>query len=146
MQELRATAHSKIRQVEQDNVGVEAGHKGELLAESAVSYTGSKARAAIRHHKTKPWRDAVKAEQASVKANAEYLYQKALHDDPALAASNPVSRFMQKQRIKRNYAKEVRKTGQNTKKAAQTAKSAAVRAKEAAKQAAAAKYIRRHLA
>lgn len=136
MQELRATAHSKIRQVEQDNVGVEAGHKGELLAEGAVSYTGSKARAAIRHHKTKPWRDAAKAEQASVKANAEYLYQKALHDDPALAASNPVSRFMQKQRIKRNYAKEVRKTGQNTKKAAQTAKSAAIRAKEAAKQAA----------
>ena len=136
MQELRATAHSKIRQVEQDNVGVEAGHKGELLAESAVSYTGSKARAAIRHHKTKPWRDAAKAEQASVKANAEYLYQKALHDDPALAASNPVSRFMQKQRIKRNYAKEVRKTGQNTKKAAQTAKSAAIRAKEAAKRAA----------
>ena len=56
MQELRATAHSKIRQVEQDNVGVEAGHKGELLAESAVSYTGSKVRSAIRHHKTKPWR------------------------------------------------------------------------------------------
>lgn len=89
MQELRATAHSKIRQVEQDNVGVEAGHKGELLAESAVSYTGSKVRSAIRHHKTKPWRDAAKAEQASIKANAEYLYQKALHDDPGLAASNP---------------------------------------------------------
>ncbi len=136
VQELRDTAHSKIRQVEQDNVGVEAGHKGELLAESAVSYTGSKVRSAIRHHKTKPWRDAAKAEQASIKANAEYLYQKVLHDDPALAASNPVSRFMQKQRIKRNYAKEVRKTGQNTKKAAQTAKSAAIRAKEAAKRAA----------
>ena len=137
MQELKATAHSKIRQVEHENVGVEAGHKGELLTERGVSYTGSKVRAAVRHHKTKPWRDAAKAEQASIKANAEYLYQKALHDDPALAASNPVSRFMQKQRIKRNYAKEVRKTGQNTKKAAQTAKSAAVRAKEAAKQAAA---------
>ena len=137
VQELKATAHSKIRQVEHENVGVEAGHKGELLAERGVSYTGSKVRAAIRHHKTKPWRDAAKAEQASIKANAEYLYQKALHDDPALAASNPVSRYMQKQRIKRNYAKEVRKTGENTKKAAQTAKSAAVRAKEAAKQAAA---------
>ena len=137
MQELRATAHSKIQQVEHENVGVEAGHKGELLAERGVSYTGSKVRAAVRHHKTNPWRDAAKAEQASIKANAEYLYQKALHDDPALAASNPVSRFMQKQRIKRNYAKEVRKTGQNTKKAAQTAKNAAVRAKEAAKQAAA---------
>lgn len=137
VQELKATAHRKIRQVEHENVGVEAGHKGELLAESAVSYTGSKVRSAIRHHKTKPWRDAAKAEQASIKANAEYLYQKALHDDPTLAVSNPVSRYMQKQRIKRNYAKEVRKTGQNTKKAAQTAKSAAVRAKEAAKQAAA---------
>ena len=137
MQELKATAHSKIRQVEQDNVGVEAGHKGELLMERGVSYTGSKVRAAVRHHKTKPWRDAAKAEQASIKANAEYLYQKALHDDPALAASNPVSRFMQKQRIKRNYAKEVRKTGQNTKKAAQTAKSAAIKAKEAAQRAAA---------
>ena len=137
LQELKATAHSKIRQVEHENVGVEAGHKGELLAVRGVSYTGCKVRAAIRHHKTKPWRDAAKAEQASIKANAEYLYQKALHDDPALAASNPVSRYMQKQRIKRNYAKEVRKTGQNTKKAAQTAKSAAVRTKEAAKQAAA---------
>ena len=136
VQELRATAHSKIRQVEQENVGVEAGHKGELLMERGVSYTGSKVRAAIRHHKTKPWRDAAKAKQVSIKANAEYLYQKALHDDPALAASNPVSRFMQKQRIKRNYAKEVRKTGQNTKKAAQTAKSAAIKAKEAAKRAA----------
>ena len=138
MQELKATAHSKIRQVEHENVGVEAGHKGELLTERGVSYTGSKVRAAIRHHKTKSWRDAAKAEQASIKANAEYLYQKALHDDPALAASNPVSRFMQKQRIKRNYVKELCKTGQDTKKAAATAKSAAVRAKEAVKQAAAA--------
>ena len=136
VQELRATAHSKIRQVEHENVGVEAGHKGEVLAERGVSYAGSRVKTAYRHHKTKPWRDAAKAEQASVKANAEYLYQKALHDDPSLAAANPVSRFMQKQRIKRNYAKEVRQAGQNTQKAAATAKSAAVRAKEAAKKAA----------
>lgn len=136
VQELSATAHSKIRQVEHENVGVEAGHKGEVLAERGVSYAGSRVKTAYRHHKTKPWRDAAKAEQASVKANAEYLYQKALHDDPSLAAANPVSRFMQKQRIKRNYAKEVRQAGQNTKKAAATAKSAAVRAKEAAKKAA----------
>ncbi len=136
VQELSATAHSKIRQVEHENVGVEAGHKGEVLAERGVSYAGSRVKTAYRHHKTKPWRDAAKAEQASVKANAEYLYQKALHDDPSLAAANPVSRFMQKQRIKRNYAKEVRQAGQNTKKAAVTAKSAAIRAKEAAKKAA----------
>lgn len=52
VQELKATAHSKIRQVEHENVGVEAGHKGELLAERGVSYTGSKVRAVIRHHKS----------------------------------------------------------------------------------------------
>ena len=133
MQELRATAHSKIRQVEQDNVGVEAGHKGELLAEGVVSYTGSKVRSAIRHHKTKPWRDAAKAEQASVKANAEYLYQKALHDDPALAASNPVSRFMQKQRIKSNYVNEVRKTEKRVQKVSTSIQNTAKQAKEALK-------------
>lgn len=138
IQELRASAHSKIRQVEQENVGVEAGHQGELLSEHGVSYAGSKVRTAIRHHKTKPWRNATKAEQDSIKANAEYLYQKALHDNPSLATSNPLSRFIQKQHIKRSYVKEMRKTGQNTKKAAATAKSAAVRAKETAKQAAAA--------
>ncbi len=134
VQELKATAHSKIRQVEHENVGVEAGHKGELLAERGVSYTGSKVRAAVRHHKTKPWRDAAKAEQASIKANAEYLYQKALHDDPALAASNPVSRYLQKKRIQRNYAKEIRNTERTAKNTAQTAKSAAQRAKEAVKE------------
>ena len=142
MQELKATAHSRIRQVEHENVGVEAGHRGELITERGVSYAGSRVRAAIRHRRTKPWRDAVKAETASIKANAEYLYQKALHDDPALAASNPVSRFMQKQRIKRNYAKELRKTEKRTKNTAQTAKSAAKRTKEAVKETAA--FVKRH--
>ena len=142
MQELKATAHSKIRQVEHENVGVEAGHRGELITERGVSYAGGRVRAAIRHRRTKPWRDAVKAEKASIKANAEYLYQKALHDDPALAASNPVSRFMQKQRIKRNYAKELRKTEKRTKNTAQTAKSAAKRTKEAVKETAA--FVKRH--
>ena len=93
-----------------------------------------KVRAAVHHHRTKPWRDAAKAEQASVKANAEYLYQKALHDDPALAASNPVSRFLQKQRIKRNYAKELRQAEKTAKNTAVTAKSAAQKAKDAFKE------------
>ena len=99
--EIVHAAHAKVHEVEQENVGVEAGHKGEVLTERGFAYGKGKVRAAIHHHRTKPWRDAAKAEQASVKANAEYLYQKALHDDPALAASNPVSRFLQKQRIKR---------------------------------------------
>lgn len=102
--EIVHAAHAKVHEVEQENVGVEAGHKGEVLTERGLTYGKGKVRAAVHHHRTKPWRDAAKAEQASFKANADYLYQKALHDDPVLAASNPISRFLQKQRIKRNYS------------------------------------------
>ena len=132
--EIVHAAHAKVHEVEQENVGVEAGHKGEVLTERGFAYGKGKVRAAIHHHRTKPWRDAAKAEQASVKANAEYLYQKALHDDPALAASNPVSRFLQKQRIKRNYAKELRQAEKTAKNTAATAKSAAQKAKDAFKE------------
>ena len=132
--EIVHAAHAKVHEVEQENVGVEAGHKGEVLTERGLAYGKGKVRAAVHHHRTKPWRDAAKAEQASFKANAEYLYQKALHDDPALAASNPVSRFLQKQRIKRNYAKELRQAEKTAKNTAATAKSAAQKAKDAFKE------------
>ena len=132
--EIVHAVHAKVHEVEQENVGVEAGHKGEVLTERGIAYGKGKVRAAVHHHHTKPWRDVAKAEQASVKANAEYLYQKALHDDPALAASNPVSRFLQKQRIKRNYAKELRQAEKTAKNTAATAKSAAQKAKDAFKE------------
>lgn len=108
IQEIKASAHGEVRKVEHENVGVESGHKGEELAERGVSYTGRKVREGVRHHRMKPWRDAAKAEQEAIRANADFLYQKALHDDPALAASNPVSRYLQKKRIQRNYAKQIR--------------------------------------
>ena len=132
--EIVHAAHAKVHEVEQENVGVEAGHKGEVLTERGFAYGKGKVRAAVHHHRTKPWRNAAKAEQASFKANADYLYQKALHDDPALAASNPVSRFLQKQRIKRNYAKELRQAEKTAKNTAATAKSAAQKAKDAFKE------------
>ena len=132
--EIVHAAHAKVHEVEQENVGVEAGHKGEVLTERGLAYGKGKVRAAVHHHRTKPWRDAAKAEQASFKANADYLYQKALHDDSALAASNPVSRFLQKQRIKRNYAKELRQAEKTAKNTAATAKSAAQKAKDAFKE------------
>ena len=141
--EIAHAAHAKVHEVEQENVGVEAGHKGEVLTERGLAYGKGKVRAAVHHHRTKPWRDAAKAEQASFKANADYLYQKALHDDPALAASNPVSRFLQKQRIKRNYAKELRQAEKTAKNTAATAKSAAQKAKDAFKETFL--YIKHHM-
>ena len=134
VQELTATAHGEVRKVEHENVGVEAGHKGEELAERGAAHAVGGVRTAVREHRMKPWRDAVKAENASIKANAEFLYQKALHDDPALAASNPVSRFLQKKRIQRNYAKEIRQAEKTAKKTAAATKSAAQKAKDAFKE------------
>ena len=134
VQELKATAHGEVRKVEHENVGVEAGHKGEELVERGAARAVGGVRTAVREHRMKPWRDAVKAENASIKANAEFLYQKALHDDPALAASNPVSRFLQKKLIQRNYAKEIRQAEKTAKKTAAATKSAAQKAKDAFKE------------
>ena len=106
--EIVHAAHAKVHEVEQENVGVEAGHKGEVLTERGLAYGKGKVRTAVHHHRTSPGVTRQRQSRASFKANADYLYQKALHDDPALAASNPVSRFLQKQRIKQNYAKELR--------------------------------------
>lgn len=141
-QEVLLTAHNEVHKVEQENVGVEAGHKGEELAERGLSYGKSKVQAGIRQRRMKPWRDVAKAERASVRANADFLYQKALHDDPALAASNPVSRYLQKKRIQRNYVKQVRQAGKTAKDTAAATQSAARRAKEAAKKSVV--FIRRH--
>ena len=141
-QEISLAAHNKVHEVEQENVGVEAGHKAEELAEQGVLHAGSRVRQALHHHETKPWRDAAKAEQAANKANAEVLYQKAVQDDPSLATSNPVSRYLQKKRIQRSYAKEVRNAQKNTQKTASAAKTAAVRTKEAAQKTAA--FVKKH--
>ncbi len=142
IQEVKASAHGEVRKVEHENVGVEAGHKGEELAERGVSYTGRKVREGVRHHRTKPWRDAAKAEREAIRANADFLYQKALHDDPALAASNPVSRYLQKKRIQRNYAKQIRQAEKTAKKTEAAASSAAKRVKETAQKTAA--FVGRH--
>ena len=141
-------AHGKIHEVEHENVGVEGGHKGEELAERQ---TGRAIRSSIRHHKLKPYRAAEKAERQALAANAEYFYQKSLRDNPeiAQAATNSVSRFWQKQQIKRQYAKVARTAGQTAGTAAQGAAKTAASSTRAAKAAAgeskrAASFVARH--
>ena len=138
IRQISLAAHNKVHEAEQENVGVEAGHRAEELAEEGVLYSGNRMRQVLRYHKTKPWRDVAKAEQAAIKANAEYLYQKAIRDDPSLAASNPLSRYLQKKRIQRSYAQEVR----NTETAAAAARTAAAKAAKAAQKASV--FVRNH--
>ena len=125
-QEAGIFVHNKVHSVEKDNSGVEGAHKSEEAAEKGLKYGARKVKEGYRSHKLKPYRAAAKAERAAEKANVNYLYQKALQDNPQIAASNPASRFMQKQHIKRQYAKAMKKggaaaaakTAENTRKAA----------------------------
>ena len=127
--------HGKIHEVEQENVGVESGHKAEELAERQA---GKALRNARRRHKLKPYRAAAKAERKSMAVNAEFVYQKSLRDNPELAqaVSNPISRLWQKQHIKREYAKAARAAGRSAAGSAKTTASAARKAAEKGKQAA----------
>ena len=135
VQEAGLYLHGKIHEVEQENVGVESGHKAEELAERQA---GKALRNARRRNKLKPYRAAAKAERKSMAANAEFVYQKSLRDNPELAqaVSNPISRLWQKQHIKREYAKAARAAGRSAAGSAKTTASAARKAAEKGKQAA----------
>ena len=142
-QEAGIIVHNKIHSVEKDNSGVEGAHKSEETAERAVKYGARKVKEGYRSHKLKPYRAAAKAEKAAQKANANYLYQKALHDNPQIAASNPFSRYMQKQRIKKQYAKTVKAQGaKSVKNAAENTRKAAKKTAEGTKKAIA--FVGRH--
>ena len=143
VQEVGVFVHNKIHSVEKDNSGVEGAHKSEELAERGIRAGARQVRKSRRSRKLKPYRAAAKAEKAAFKANADFQYQKVLHDNPQLAASNPVSRFWQKQQIKRQYAKAVRTGGaKSARKAAENTRKAAKKTAEATKKAVA--FVGRH--
>ena len=138
-QELDAAVHGKIYEVEKENVGVESGHRIELVGEKAGGMTTRAVKRGIRSHKLKPYREAAKAEKAAFKANVNFQYHKTLHDNPQLT-SNPLSRFMQKQQIKRQYAKAAKKGG--AKAAAEATRKTAKKTAEETRKAAA--FAARH--
>ena len=117
IQEIKNFVHGKVGEVEKENSGVEGAHKTEKLAEKAGGYASRKLKEGYRSHKLKPYREAEKAQAASMKADTNYLYHKTLKENPELA-SNPLSRFHQKQQIKRQYAKDLRNAGKSAGKAA----------------------------
>ncbi len=140
-QEAGILVHNKIHSVEKDNSGVEGAHKSEEAAERGLKYGARKIKQSYRSHKLKPYREAAKAEKAAFKANVDFQYHKTLHDNPQLT-SNPISRFWQKQQIKRQYAKEARNTAKGIKSAAERTRKAAAKAAEKTKQTAA--FVARH--
>ena len=128
--------HREVRQSEDDNVGVEAAHKVEQTVESG----GRLVQSAHRAHQLKPYRAAIRAEKKLEQANLDALQKKAEIDSPT---SNPVSKWQQKQAIKKQYAAaKHNQAAQTTAKAAEnTAKAAKKTAEKAEK---AGKYVWEH--
>ena len=143
IQEAGAAIHGKVREVEQENSGVQSGHLGERSFEKAVGYGNRRVQNWRAERKLKPWQDAAKAEQAAVKANADFYYRKAVAENPQLA-SNPISRLWQKRKLQKQYAAAYRaagKTAQAGKTAEATAKAAKKTAQESKRTAL---FVKRH--
>ena len=121
--------HREVRQSEDDNVGVEAAHKMEQTVESG----GRLVQSAHRAHQLKPYRAAIRAEKKLERANLDALQKKAEIDSPT---SNPVSKWQQKQAIKKQYAAaKHNQAAQTTAKAAENTAKAAKKAAEKAEKA-----------
>ena len=128
--------HREVRQSEDDNVGVEAAHK----VEQAVESGGRLVQSAHRAHQLKPYRAAIRAEKKLERANLDALQKKAEVDSPT---SNPVSKWQQKQAIKKQYAAaKHNQAAQTTAKAAENTAKAAKKAAEKAEKAG--KYVWEH--
>ena len=128
--------HREVAQSEDDNVGVEAAHK----VEQAVESGGRLVQSAHRAHQLKPYRAAIRAERKLEQANIDALQKKAEIDSPT---SNPVSKWQQKQAIKKQYAAaKHNQTAQTTAKAAENTAKAAKKAAEKAEKAG--KYVWEH--
>ena len=128
--------HREVRQSEDDNVGVEAAHKMEQTVESG----GRLVQSAHRAHQLKPYRAATRAEKKLERANLDALQKKAEIDSPT---SNPVSKWQQKQAIKKQYAAaKHNQAAQTTAKAAENTAKAAKKAAEKAEKAG--KYVWEH--
>lgn len=126
---ILSQVHREVRQSEDDNVGVEAAHKMEQTVESG----GRLVQSAHRAHQLKPYRAAIRAEKKLERANLDALQKKAEIDSPT---SNPVSKWQQKQAIKKQYAAaKHNQAAQTTAKAAENTAKAAKKAAEKAEKA-----------
>jgi cell wall-associated NlpC family hydrolase len=128
-------AHQKIHEVEQENVGVEAAHRTELAGEKAVR---GAARFVTHRIQTRPARRVAKWERRDIRAKADFEYRRMAREHPELK-DNTLSRFLQKQRIKKQHQKQAREAAKQGARAAGKATTATVKIARAA-----AAFVKRH--
>ena len=117
--------HREVGKNEDDSISLKAMHS----TEKGVEFTGRRISSAYRSVKRKPYERLSKAQQKSIKSDVNYLYKKSRLDNPA-TSSNPISKWQQKQAIKKSYLKKhytkgAKNTASATKKVGTTVKKGA---------------------
>ena len=137
--EVHAFVHGKLYEVEHENVGTEGAHRTELVGEAALRHGTRYVKKAIREH---PQKAVQKAEAKHIKATVDYHYRMAAQEHPEMQGS-ALSRYLQKKRIQRQYAKQAREAAKTGAKAGATAaeKTAVTTEKLAAR---AVGFVKRH--
>ena len=107
---LASGIHGKIHEVEQDNSAVEAAHRTEIVAESAVRH--------YSHHRqsqaNKPFEKVSKLEHEAQVADTKLHYEKTQQEHPEMKKQRTnMNKHYQKQAIKKDYA-AARKAGSQT--------------------------------
>ena len=108
--------HGKIYKVEHENVGTEGAHRTELAGETVLRHGTRFVKKQVREH---PARAVRRAESRHTKATADYYYRKTVEEHPEMQKGGALSRYLQKQKIKRQYAKQAREAARQTGKAAE---------------------------
>lgn len=106
--------HQKLREVEHDNTGVEAAHRVEFMAERGA---GRFLRWNRNRLRSKPYRAVRQAQDRLQSEQTRLAWQTALQEQRSLQRKGALSKWYQKQKLKRKYAqaaREAQKAAQHT--------------------------------
>ena len=107
---VHSFVHGKIFEVEQENVGTEGAHRSELVGETALRHGSRFVRRKVREHPAKVVR---KAEARYTKYTADYNFHTAAQEHPELT-KNTLTRYWQKQRLRRQYRKQAKEAAKQS--------------------------------
>lgn len=138
MMEAQGIAHQKIAENEKDNSGVEAAHRSEEAGEAVIVHAKN-IRQGVQAKRVKK---VAIAEKKQFKAEVNFRYQKYLEDNPQMK-KKLLQKRLQKQRIKREYAKAIKKCSAEAKQAAGYAQKAAKTTTNMARKVA--EFARKHI-
>ena len=107
---VHSFVHGKIFEVEQENVGTEGAHRSELVGETALRHGSRFVRRKVREHPAKVVR---KAEARYTKYTADYHFHTTAQEHPELT-KNALTRYWQKQRLRRQYRKQAKEAAKQS--------------------------------